>query len=107
MAIGAVVTAISRTGSRPPLTRRCQLFSGGAKRLNGPHFEQPLLPAIPPDFRGAVAGENANHFFVEMPLGIERAARRDLRDVHAGLPLHAVEMNKSAAAAHAAPGTEL
>src|SRR6266498_5821481 len=107
MAIGAVVTAISRTGSRPPFSSRCQLLSGGANRLNGPPFEQPLVSTILPDFGGPMTGENTNHFFVEMALGVERAAGRNLGDVHSGLPLHAVEMNKSAATAHAAPETKL
>src|SRR5688500_2789793 len=69
-------------------------------------FEKPLLPAVVPDFGGAMAGENADHFLVKMPLGMERAARGNLGDVHAGLALHSIEMNEGTVAAHAAPRTE-
>src|SRR3990167_4517766 len=37
MIMGALVAARNLTGSRPPLTSRCQLLSGGANRLQGPH----------------------------------------------------------------------
>ena len=86
--------------SMPAIERR-------GKQTKRPPFEQPRFSTILPDFGGAMTGENTNHFFVEMALGVKRAARRNLGDVHSGLPLHAVEMNKSAATAHAAPGTKL
>jgi len=70
-------------------------------------FEETLGPALLPNFSGAMAGENTNHLLIEMPLRIERTARSYLGDVHAGLPLHAVEMDECSLAAGSRPGSKL
>src|SRR5262249_45849079 len=77
------------------------------KEAERPPFEQPLLPSLLPYFSRAVARENANHLLIEMPLRVERSARRYFRHVHAGLSLHAVEMDESSVAAEASPRTQL
>ena len=77
------------------------------KEAKRPPFEQPLFPSLLPDFSGAVARQNTNHLLIKMPLRIESAAGRDLRDVHPRLTFHPVEMDEGAAAAETTPGTQL
>ena len=62
------------------------------------HF---LVAVIVPDLGGALAVENANHFFVQMALRIERAAGRNLTDIATGDSLHAMQLNECCLAAHA------
>ena len=68
-----------------------------------PPLEHLLAPAFLPYFGGALTVENTDHLFVEMFLRLERAARRDLADVHAGHAFHAVKIYERCLAAGASP----
>ena len=50
-----------------------------------------------------MAFENDDHFFIEMFLRVQSAAGRNLADVHAGDPFHAVEIQERRLAACARP----
>src|SRR5439155_27054522 len=64
-------------------------------------FEHFLVTMVVPQLRRALTVQDTNDFFVQMPFRLERVARRNLADVPAGDPLHAVQLNKCGLAAQA------
>ena len=105
---GALVTARKNTGSLLPLIMRWRVLSGIANRLPCCHSKCILRFSSPAD-QSSVAPmplNNVNQLLVEMIFRIERAAGRDLADVHAGETFHAFEIDVGAVAAGALPGLE-
>src|SRR5581483_7386771 len=84
-------------------------------RVERDREQTPLLPlemhlaaviAGRPDLRRAETGDDVDQLFVKMIFRVERAARRDLADVHAGEAFHAFEIDVGAPAAGALPRLE-
>src|SRR5687767_6517201 len=68
------------------------------------HFA--FLFAGGPDLGRADALDDVDQLFIEMMFRIERAARRNLTDVHAGKTFHAFEIDVGTLAAGALPSFE-
>jgi hypothetical protein len=52
------------------------------------------MAVIVPDFGSALAIQDANNLFIQMPLGFQRVTRRNFPDVSPGYALHAVQVQK-------------
>ena len=71
-------------------------------------FEVHLAAVIAgrPDFRRATAGDNVDQLFVQMIFGMERSARRNFADIHAGEAFHPFEIDVSTPASGSLPWLE-
>src|SRR5215468_11466198 len=82
------------------LVPRVQRRSKQARRSPFKHL---LAAAFLPYFSSSLSLQNADHFFIEMLLGLEGAASGNLSRIHAGHALHPVKIHKRRPPSRAIP----
>src|SRR5688572_232461 len=66
-------------------------------------FECLLAQTVIPDFRAAATLQDIEQLVIHMSFGVERAARRNLDDVHSGHAAAAFQLDVRAGSSHARP----